>query len=65
MVDKVTISKINNGYTVTTDWYSLNNDTTNYFPDMDGVCKHLDQCFGIIDREIKENKTKVLTDSKE
>lgn len=64
MVDKVTINKINNGYTVTTDWHLLKDNSTNYFSDMDGVCKHLDQCFGIIDRKIKENKTKALTNSK-
>lgn len=56
MVDKVTIQKIGNGYVVSTNWFNIDKENTCHFKDMDDVCKHLDRCFGAIDRVIKEKQ---------
>lgn len=67
MVDKVTIQKIVNGFTLSSDWYAQNSNTV-FCKDWLAIIKHLDGIYGNVERElinIREEKAKEQIRSKD
>lgn len=55
MVDTIKIEKIQNGFIVSKEWFSIKERVKDiYYPTLDGVLKHLNTCFSGIEKKSDE-----------
>ena len=57
MVDTVIIKKIINGYTLDQSWPSIDSRHTIFCKDWVDIIKHLDTCYGKVDKEMRDYYT--------
>lgn len=55
MVDNIRVEKIQNGYIVSKEWFSIKDRVKDiYYPTLDGVINHLNMCFSGIEKKTNE-----------